>query len=76
MVTMSITLCPHCDEHYDTDTHVEHEEMCKEDMEDNEKALADKAEEEYVKKVWDEKFDNPLEQVDELVKQAKELKIK
>ena len=55
---------------------VEHEEVCKDDMEDNEKALADKAEEEYVKKVWDEKFDNPLEQVDELVKQAKELKIK
>jgi len=65
-------MCPHCDEQYDSDTHVEHEEMCKEEKEDNEKALRDRAEEEYVNKM----FDNPLEQVDELVKQAKELKIK
>ncbi len=28
------------------------------------------------KKKFDEKFDNPLKQVDELVKKAKELKIK
>jgi len=65
-------MCPHCDELYDADTHVEHEEMCKEEKEDNEKALRDRAEEEYVNKM----FDNPLEQIDELIEQAKELKIK
>ena len=60
---MSIMMCPHCDEQYDSDTHVEHEEMCKDDME-------------YEKTALDKQFNDPLKQVDELVKKAKELKIK
>ena len=74
---MPIIRSPHCDEQYDSDTHVEHEEMCKDDMEyEKKKPDWSKSAKELAKKIMDEKFDNPLEQVDELVKQAKELKIK
>jgi len=68
MVTMSITLCPHCDEHYDTDTHVEHEEMCKEETEE-EKKVWDKS----MKSNMDRMFDDSLKQVDELVGMAKKI---
>ena len=59
---MSIMRCPHCDEQYDSDTEVEHEEVCKDDMEYEKK------------KEFDKKMGNPLKQIDELVEMAKELK--
>ena len=68
METMSITLCPHCDEHYDTDTHVEHEEMCKEDTKEEKNAW-----EKTLRTSIDRMFDEPLKQVDGLVKQVKKI---
>jgi len=61
-------MCPHCDELYDADTHVEHEEMCKEDTED-EKRAHDKT----MRSNIDRMFDDSIKQLDSLVKQAKDI---
>ena len=49
-------MCPHCDELYDADTNVEHEEMCKDKME-------------YYQSQLDKQLGKPLKKIDEIQEQ-------